>query len=353
MSTSRLYRLRRAPDHLRRRLLPGRDALRRATAGTTAGGVMLVGLPVALDYVVRPGDTLSEIAQRHDTSVTRIVRRNDLHRSGHQVVAGQTLRIAAAGKPPARRTAAKPRPRRISPDARRIIRYTVRPGDTPSGLAVRFRAWTAEVVKMNGPVLRVGDRVRIPVVLAAVAKDRKRAAKAGGQKTGKAKPRKAKPGKPGKPNRPHKKKSRPPRASAPSTSPSRATVRRVITRTAGRHGVDPQLALAVSWQESGWQMHRDSTAGAIGAMQVMPATGRWMSLLVGRKLRLRDLHDNVLAGVVLLKVLRGEARRKVAIAGYYQGLAGVRRHGMYDDTRRYVANVLALKKRFEEGRYPA
>lgn len=350
MSTSRLHRLRHFSAPVRRRLLPGKDALRRATASTTAGGVMLVGLPVALDYVVRPGDTLSEIAQRHDTSVTRIVRRNDLHRSGHQVVAGQTLRISSAGSPPAaRRTAAKPKPRRISPDARRIIRYTVRPGDTPSGLAVRFRAWTAEVVEMNGPVLRVGDRIRIPVVLAAVARDRKRA-----PKSGKSKPSKpSKSAKSTRPARPHKKKSRPPRSSAPSTSPSRATVRRVITRTAGRHGVDPQLALAVSWQESGWQMHRDSTAGAIGAMQVMPATGRWMSLLVGRRLRLRDLHDNALAGVVLLKVLRGEARRKVAIAGYYQGLAGVRRHGMYDDTRRYVANVLALKQRFEEGRYPA
>jgi hypothetical protein len=43
----------------------------------------------------------------------------------------------------------------------------------------------------------------------------------------------------------------------------------------------------------------------------------------------------------------------VAVAGYYQGLAGVRRHGMYDDTRRYVANVLALRRQFERGRYPA
>ena len=38
---------------------------------------------------------------------------------------------------------------------------------------------------------------------------------------------------------------------------------------------------------------------------------------------------------------------------YYQGLAGVRKYGMYDDTKRYVANVLYLKRRFEQGNYPA
>jgi hypothetical protein len=30
----------------------------------------------------------------------------------------------------------------------------------------------------------------------------------------------------------------------------------------------------------------------------------------------------------------------------------VRRHGMYDDTKRYVANVLAIKRSFEKGHYP-
>jgi LysM repeat protein len=295
------------------------------TASVTSGGIMLLGMPVALDYVVRPGDTLSEIAQRHGTSVERLVARNDLHRSGDQVVAGQTLRIPAAhGRPAASGRA------RISPDARKIVRYTVRPGDTPSGLAVRFRAWTDEVIERNGPVLHVGEQVEIPVVLAAVARDRRAApAPSGGSQPSAG------------------------RATRSSdTGPSRATVRRVIAATARRHGVDPDLALAVSWQEAGWQMHHVSSADAIGAMQVIPATGEWMSGLVGRDLDLHDLQDNATAGVVLLKVLRQQARTRVAVAGYYQGLAGVREHGMYDDTKRYVANVMALKGRFEGGEYP-
>jgi len=291
---------------------------------------MLLGMPVALDYVVRPGDTLSEIAQRHDTSVERLVARNELHRSGDQVVAGQTLHIPAAhGRPASSGSAGHGGP--ISPDARKIVRYTVRPGDTPSGLAVRFRAWTDEVIERNGAVLHVGEQVEIPVVLAAVARDRRATpARAGGsQGSG--------------------------RAAAPrsDTGPSRATVRRVIAATARRHGVDPDLALAVSWQEAGWQMHHVSSAKAIGAMQILPSTGDWMSDVVGRDLDLRDLRDNATAGVVLLDLLEQQAAStRRAVAGYYQGLAGVRRHGMYDDTKRYVANVMALQGRFERGEYP-
>ncbi|HEX6249116.1 MAG TPA: LysM peptidoglycan-binding domain-containing protein [Nocardioidaceae bacterium] len=316
------------------------DHLVRLTASTTAGGMMMLGLPLALEYVVRPGDTLSEIAVGHGTSVDRLVARNGLPRSGDQVVAGQTLQIPAAhGRRAAERRPTPQRSRTVSPDARRIVRYTVRPGDTPSALAVRFHAWTAELIDRNGSVLRVGETIEIPVVVAAeraarrAPATRKPAQRAGARSTAPA-PRQA-------------------GSRKPASSPSRATVRRVITRTAQRHGVDPNLALAVSWQEAGWQMHHTSYAGAIGAMQVMPSTGRWMAGVVGRPLRLRDLQDNVTAGVVLLEVLEQQAPTRRAVAGYYQGLAGVRKHGMYRDTKRYVANVMALKHRFDQGHYPA
>jgi LysM repeat protein len=315
----------RTHHRLRTRLRRSHDRLVRLTASTAAGGLMAAGLPLALDYVVRPGDTLSQIAATHSTSVDKIVARNGLHRSGDRIVAGQSLTIPSAhGRPSSASGSAKSSG--ADPDARRIVHYTVRPGDTPSGLAVRFRAWTAEVVEMNGPVLRVGERIQIPVVVAAADRDR-RTRSSGPEAT--------------------------PGPSGHRAGPSRATVRRVVTATARRHGVDPDLALAVSWQESGWQMNRVSSAGAVGAMQVIPSTGRWMSGVVGRTLHLRDLQDNATAGVVLLQMLQDQARPRVAVAGYYQGLAGVRRHGMYDDTKRYVANVMALKRRFAQGNYPA
>jgi soluble lytic murein transglycosylase-like protein len=315
--------------------------LQRATASTTASGVFLVGVPLGLDYVVRPGDTLSVIAERHHTSVSRIVARNDLAPSGHQVMAGQTLQIPAAHGPASANTASR---EGVSPDARRIVQYTVRPGDTATELAVRFHAWTAELISMNNldssSSLRVGQRIRIPVVLAAVRRDARDRAPRASQR------QKAHP------PRPTPRTAQPTRSST-GADPSRSTVRRIIERKAQQYGVDPQLALAVSWQEAGWQMHHVSHANAIGAMQVIPSTGQWMSRVIGRGLDLHDVHDNITAGVVLLRELNEVASQRGTIAGYYQGLAGVREHGMYEDTKRYVANVLALKKRFEAGDYPA
>jgi LysM repeat protein len=320
---------------------PGR--WRQITGTVTASGLMLAGLPLALDYVVRPGDTLSEIAERRGTSVQRIVSRNHLRRTGDMIFVGQTLRLPGrSGKGRKVRRARH----RVGPDARRLVRYTVKPGDTPSGLAVRFHAWTDEVVARNGSVLHVGERITIPVVVAAARKARlaKEKRERTGHKSGHQARQKAQ-------KTPGRAKTRHQRRRAAKTH-SRTTVRRVVARTARRHGVDPDLALAVAWQESGWQMHHVSHAGAIGAMQVLPATGRWMSQRAGRRLHLHDLRDNATAGVLLIDTLLGQARLRRAVAGYYQGLAGVRRHGMYRDTRRYVASVLSLRKKFRHGRYP-
>jgi hypothetical protein len=46
----------------------------------------------------------------------------------------------------------------------------------------------------------------------------------------------------------------------------------------------------------------------------------------------------------LLRETNGDVR--LAAAGYYQGLSSVRARGMFDDTRKYVDNVLALRARF-------
>ena len=58
--------------------------------------------------------------------------------------------------------------------------------------------------------------------------------------------------------------------------------------------------------------------------------------------------DNVHAGSLYLgQLLRDTGGDPaMAAAGYYQGLSSVRRIGMLPETRRYVANVLALRSRF-------
>jgi hypothetical protein len=226
---------------------------------------------------------------------------------------------------------------------RRILRYAVRPGDTATGLAVRFHAWTAELVRLNrlGPdgALQTGQRLRIPVVVSAAR------AHTAERHERTAVRRHTTEGRTG--------RHRSPAAHVRPGRHSRAHVRRVLVRTARAYDVDPHLALAVSWQEAGWQMHHVSKARAVGAMQVLPSTGRWMSEYVGRPLRLHRLRDNAAAGVMLLRVLRDQAPLRRAVAGYYQGLAGVREHGMYADTKVYVRNVLALRRSLERGWDPS
>lgn len=212
------------------------------------------------------------------------------------------------------------------PAGRTLAAYVAKPGDTASGLAVRFHAWTAEIVSHNhlgrSGGLRVGQRIEIPVVTRG----------GGGSKGGKG--------------RTTKMWQHPDR--------DREKVRRVIAGAARHHDVDPQLALAISWQESGWQMDVVSGAHAVGAMQVLPSTARWMEHYAGRRLRLHELGDNAKAGVLLLQVLaRHTQRRTHKIGAYYQGLGAVQRHGLYEETKDYVASVEAIKRRLEDGRSPS
>ena len=80
----------------------------------------------------------------------------------------------------------------------------------------------------------------------------------------------------------------------------------------------------------------------------------WQAQDAGRPLDLDRLGDNATAGVLLLEVLaRHTHRRTHKIGAYYQGLGAVQRHGLYDETRTYVDNVEAIKRRLEDGRPPS
>lgn len=206
---------------------------------------------------------------------------------------------------------------------RRLVTHVVQPGETATGLAVRYHAWTRELVRLNhlGRVgaLRAGERVLIPVVVSAARKHRRPA-------TSPAQP--------------------PPAGGWSHADLTRDQVRQAVGREARRRGVPVGIAQAVAWQESGWRQQVRSPAGAIGVMQVLPSTALWMSLYAHRPLDLRDTRDNITAGVTLLRVLLDHTRStRRAVAAYYQGLGAVRRHGLYPDTRAYVASVLAIRDR--------
>lgn len=303
--------------------------LRRLTAATTAAGVIVLGAPMVADEAdaavrthaglpVQTGGTPGEIALR--------------------LVAAHQRSHRWRGHP-----------------NRRIRHYTVHRGDTALGLAVRFHAWTDELLRLNHLTLRsrlhIGQHVRIPVVVSAARRARRERPHHASQHRHRPQQRHHT-----RPHRVHRKahhRATHHRSRWRGVHASRAQVRRVVARTARRHGVEPALALAIAWHESGWQQHRVSSAGALGVMQVMPATGRWLSSTTGRRLHLRRLRDNVTAGVLLIERLRAQVGPRGTMAGYYQGLGSVQRYGRYPSTRRYVATVSALRTRLRHGWDPA
>lgn len=128
---------------------------------------------------------------------------------------------------------------------------------------------------------------------------------------------------------------------------SRDAVRASLNKWSRRYGVDPELARALAWQESGFQNSVRSSAGAFGVMQVTPATWEFVeTVLIGDRVS-RNVDGNVRVGVRYLRHLvdefNGSERR--ALGAYYQGPASVKRRGLMRETKVFVANVLALKGR--------
>lgn len=286
--------------------------------GSGATGSDAGDAPAGGSYTVRPGDTLGAIAVARGTTVGALRDANGLSADGF-IRAGQVLTL-----PGGTGTGAGPTTSTGS------ATYTVRAGDTLSHIAQTTGVSVDDLVSLNGlddtgfilegQSLQLGGRptaaTRAPAPQATQAPTVSEAVE-----TNRA-------------------------TLQASAQPSRDEMREIIRSTAVKLGVDPSLALAIGYQESGFNMKVVSGANAIGAMQVIPSSGEWASDLLGRPIDLFDARDNARAGVAILRTLVANNPPDVAIASYYQGQASVRSRGMYDDTRRYVANVQTLQARF-------
>ncbi|MHB1472864.1 MAG: lytic transglycosylase [Dermatophilaceae bacterium] len=272
-------------------------------------------------YVVRSGDTLSGIAASYKVSLATLYSLNKISRTAY-IQPGQRISVPApAATAKAKATA--------SPAVTTVI-ITVRSGDTLSDIAVRQGVTTASLLKANGlslrSILQIGQMLKVVTPKKADSSN---------TFAGRTYPDKVVSAAAA--NRAYL---------ARHNAPSRTQTKAMIVATARRHGVDPKLALAVSWQESGWNQRQVSVANAIGAMQVIPSSGAWASELIGRRLNLLNAQDNITAGVIILRSLtRSASTQTHAIAGYYQGLYSVQNSGMYADTKQYVASVLSLTLR--------
>jgi LysM repeat protein len=133
----------------------------------------------------------------------------------------------------------------------------------------------------------------------------------------------------------------------PAQNLSHSTVRGLVDKWALHYGVPVNLARALAWQESGFQVDVTSSTGAWGPMQVMPDTWTFVeTVLLGRKVP-RTGEGGVEVGMTLLRHLlrRFDGDQRLALAAWYQGEKAVRERGLFDDTKVFVANVLALSSR--------
>lgn len=116
----------------------------------------------------------------------------------------------------------------------------------------------------------------------------------------------------------------------------------LVKQAAARHGVDPNLVMAVMRQESGFNSRARSYKGATGLMQLMPATARRFG--VGN---IYDPAQNIEGGTRYLRFLLDmfDGDVKLALAGYNAGEGAVLKYNYqvprYRETQNYVRSISA------------
>jgi LysM repeat protein len=294
----------------------------------------------AFAHVVAPGESLSSVAAADGLSVAQLAAANGVSASAG-LVAGSTLMIppqtsagttgvaASTQSAAPATTAASQEAGETTPDGDEGTAqaapassggggYVVQPGDTLSAIAAANGMTVSQLAAANGldlnGLLLAGSTLSFGGASSS----------AGGSSSSAASPGGAQP-------------------TAEMVSPSD------VGQVAAANGVSPSLAQAIGDQESGFNNGLVSSTGATGVMQIEPGTWNYIQgNLAGSSLSPTSAQDNVRGGVLLLRSLLDQTGGdpSLAAAGYYQGLRSVQQHGMYLDTQRYVANVMALQRQF-------
>ncbi len=364
------------------------------SGGSTTGASTTGAAATAKTYTVVSGDTLYSISSRHGVSLSTLLKANGIAASS-TIYPGQQLKLSG-GSTPASTPAGSPAGNATAST------YTVKSGDTLSGIAARNGMGLSVLMKANGlsstatihpgQTLKLSGNTTVAPASSGSSADstvQSYTVKSGDtlygiasrngislasllQANGFSETATIHPGQTLKlsgsgasaapaeddlvpntflhytyPDHIVRDANENKRALLNAGVPSRSQMQAIIADTARQMGVDPSLALAHAFTESSFNHASVSPANAIGAMQVIPSSGDWASDLVGRKLNLLDPHDNATAGVAIIRQLQRTAGSfDIGVAAYYQGLGGVQRNGMKPDTKDYVAKVKNYMKRF-------
>jgi soluble lytic murein transglycosylase-like protein len=113
----------------------------------------------------------------------------------------------------------------------------------------------------------------------------------------------------------------------------------IMHEAASRYGLDPRLIAAVAHQESRYNASAVSPVGAMGMMQLMPSTAKYLGVS-----NPFDARENVMGGAKYLKTLLDtfDGDLDLTLAAYNAGPGAVQRfRGVppYKETQNYVASI--------------
>ena len=129
--------------------------------------------------------------------------------------------------------------------------------------------------------------------------------------------------------------------SASSNLTPRQKISEMVSRISKKHGVDEKLVNALIKQESGFNPNAKSKVGAMGLMQLMPATAKGLGVT-----NPMDPEQNVEGGIKYLKSMLNKYNGNIilALAAYNAGPNAVDRYDgvpPYKETQNYVRSILA------------
>ena len=118
--------------------------------------------PAYVYHKIRRGESLSTIAHKYRTSISRIARANNIRKSGF-IVAGKTLKIPLSGTMVVPVAPAKPSG--CTTDEQNAIIHRVQRGDSLWIIARRYGTTTLKIQQLNGlsgTLLSIGQKLNIP-----------------------------------------------------------------------------------------------------------------------------------------------------------------------------------------------
>lgn len=239
-------------------------------------------------HLVRPGDTLSQISQQYGIPLAQIQALNGIE-DPNLIQAGATLSLEGA---PTVGTSS----------------YVIQPGDVLSRIAANFGVLLRDLVELNG--ISNPDRIYAGQSLTIPGNE----------------------------------------VTIPVREVSRDVAEDALRQAERDYGLPSGVLLALAWQESGWQQAVVSEAGAVGITQILPSTAEWaLEWLAPHALNWdTDPYHNADMGAAILRhwYRLAEGDIEFALAAYYQGWHSAETVGIFKETERYIANVLALMERF-------